>query len=420
MSIESQILGAVLSDSTGALCRLLVEKTVESDYTDGLDVFKCIKGLVSGKSAVTWGIVKHDLPHHAAYLESIRNLSCDFEPGVERLKTYAKIRNLRESSNILNRKEPTYNDYVKLLSEYEKTITEIFKQGYASDRTFRLQDGLSSYYDKLAKQIQENKKGGIPTGFPRLDEISGGLRGGETWVIAGRPSMGKSSKALTMYTWQVINGYRPAYYSGEVSFMEVYNKVFSIMSDIMGKPIPYQALRNPYGQKAILEKLLELTPIIQNGFGNLSVDYTFTFSGICTSIRELARKNMIDVAYIDQLTLLVKDQRYAKEELNQYSRDFKKLAEEIQIPIVELTQLSREAEAKGIPNLSHLKGSGGIEENADVVLFPWRQCIVDRNAPKEEAMLIIGKARNFDGEPIMYNFSTVTTRFKESSNAKSF
>jgi replicative DNA helicase len=214
----------------------------------------------------------------------------------------------------------------------------------------------------------------------------------------------------------ILNNEKPNYFAAESTKKEIYDKIFSIASDVAGRPIPYQALRNPHANKTILKSLLEHTKTIMNTNGFIDVDPCLTYSAVCSKIRNQRRKGNLNIAFIDQVSNMIQDRRYEREEISTMTRGLKKLAMELEIPIVQLFQMSREVETKGIPLLSHLKGSGSIEEDSDIVFFPFRECVIDRSKPKTEAMLIPAKGRNADGCPINMKFSTETTRFTEGNS----
>jgi replicative DNA helicase len=415
--IEYNLYGLAMDDLTGSYARLLVEKTNTKDY-EHPKVFSAIESIVKRGENPTFEMLCSDHPNLLEFFKKARGQTCEFEPSVLRLKVFSKIKKHKalaaELLKISQSGDSSFSEIESAISKHEEKIAGLLKEKYTSNEAFLLQDWLPKYFEIKANQIKDNGTQGVLTGFPKLDKMVGGFREGELITIAGRPSMGKTSFALSCYVWQLLNGYKPLYIALEVaSKAEFYDKVFSMISKLKTSIIPYCVLRNPYGNKTMLQTMMEITKYIQNSKSLLYVEPGTTFEDTRAMIRDLSRKNEMDIVYIDQLSLLVKDKKYEREELSMMSGGYKQLSKEVGRPIVMINQLSRDAEAKGIPQLSHLKGSGSIEEDSDMVFFPWRECVINRDKAKTEALLIPAKGRNFDNEPLIFDFCTQTTLFTE-------
>ena len=241
-------------------------------------------------------------------------------------------------------------------------------------------------------------------------------------VIGGRPSMGKSSLAATMYTQQIMKGLKPAIFSFELSRKEIMDKIISMMTEFAaGEVVPFKSIFNPGGSfgGAVLSNK-QLTRI-----GEITSKYLFNsevfirgrsksnIQNIHATCRRLKADNCIDAFYIDHIGLLVQDKRHAREELENITNGTKLFAAEINVPAVEIVQLNRDVvSGKTKPNLAHLKGAGSIEEDADIVVFPWRPHAIDpEGSPAEDAEIILAKGRNAGTGILPAYFSTLTTTF---------
>ena len=398
------LLASAVKDNS--LAHRLVEKTSPVDYEDP-------RGYNALKELLGRGMNSSLFPEEYPNIKLGSSVK-DFDNSIRIVKLKSKYRRLKS----LNLPKPeSVSELESLLDIHEKRVLEIIKDSHTSNQGFYLKDGLSSYFKKKEEQIKSNLSTGIKSGFTKLDNATAGFRGGELITVAGRPSMGKTSFAMSMYCQNLIDNVFPAYFSLEVGQTEFYDKSYSIMSDFVNKPVSYQGIRNPYGNKTILQVMGELTKFFNRENGYLCEDNSISFSEIVSTARELKRQGRLSILYVDHIGLLIKDRSKEREELCNITSGLKKLAKELDIPIVELCQLKRDLDiGKGPPTLSHLKGSGSIEEDSDIVIFPWRPWVIDRSLNPEDAVIIPAKGRNFMGDPIQLHFSTLTTRFKDGSD----
>lgn len=265
--------------------------------------------------------------------------------------------------------------------------------------------------DELMDYIQAPDLPAIKTGFRQLDERTGGLRGGELILLAGRPGMGKTSMAQSMALNMAKNNHRVSFLECEMPGRDLSMRWVSALTKL-----PLGMIRN----KGINGRAVEMDKFIW-GAGQLAempiqiIDGSgWTVSRIRAKLLQEHRKNPIDVLFIDYLQLLTteKTNGNTNDAVADQSKRLKMLARELDIPIILLSQLNRGVESREDkrPRLSDLRDSGAIEQDADAVLFLYRGNVYDEDVPADKAEFIIAKLRN--GQPgtipIRWNGSTTS------------
>jgi replicative DNA helicase len=255
---------------------------------------------------------------------------------------------------------------------------------------------------------------GVPTGFKEFDRISQGLNRGNLIIIAGRPGMGKTSFALNVCQNVAIRERKTVgIFSLEMSQQELALRILCSEADIS-----FSRLRsNRVSQK-------EWTRIIQTvraiGDAPLYIDDSPnpTLLEIASKARRLKAERGLAVVVLDYLQLMQAGGRYENRnlEIAAISRGMKQLAKELEIPVIALSQLSRQTERRGSdhrPQLSDLRESGSIEQDADMVAFIYRDEVYNQtDENKGLAELIIAKHRNGETATVDLVFLGETTSFK--------
>ena len=246
--------------------------------------------------------------------------------------------------------------------------------------------------DELWPEIAQ----GIPTGFTGLDEMIGGLRGGNAVIIGGRPSMGKTGFALSIARHVAIRGERTvAFFSLEMSKREIRDRIVAAEAHInLG------VLTNGNIPKYDRHKLLEASKAAC--YKRLIIDDTasVTVHRLCAKARRIKAKYGLDLIVVDYLQIITPNEKSGNtnQEITKISRALKILAKRLDVPVVALAQLSRAVEQrKGSrrPVLSDLRESGAIEQDADVVMFVFREeAYNDAPEVKGKAEILVSKNRN--------------------------
>jgi replicative DNA helicase len=267
------------------------------------------------------------------------------------------------------------------------------------------------------KMIEDrSKKGagicGIPSGLPRLDDWTDGFQDGDYIIIGARTSVGKTALALSILLKAITQDYRAGFFSFEMSPERLMYRVFGIMTDIQiwemrkGKVRPDQIdqLRTVANVLAVPERLY---------FGN---NRGMNIDALVTQARLLKRKEKIDVLFVDYFGLIAPSGGNKKhwEDASETSNRLKSLAIELNIPIIVLSQLGREAEGKS-PTLANLRDSGSLEQDADVVI------LLHANTQKpDELKLILAKHRQGETGTIDLYFNKAKQTFGEIERQKSY
>jgi len=277
-----------------------------------------------------------------------------------------------------------------------------------------IRDILTTYLDHL-DYIHENRGAvaGVPSGFVDLDKLTGGLQRSDLIILAARPAMGKTACALSMCHNSAIKyKSRVAIFSLEMSAEQLVQRLLC-----MEGGIDQARLRTGY----ISED--EWGRIIQAAAALAETDiYIDDSSGISTmemrsKARRLHSERPLDLVIVDYLQLMqggVTASENRVQEISKISRELKGLARELQVPVVALSQVSRAVDARTshVPMLSDLRESGAIEQDADIVMFIYRDKVYNPDTEKEHiADLIVAKHRNGPTGQISLFFNESQTRF---------
>ena len=238
---------------------------------------------------------------------------------------------------------------------------------------------------------------GIPTGFIDLDYKLSGLQPSDLVLVAARPSMGKTAFVLNIAQYVAFKKEKSvAVFSLEMSKEQLVNRLFSLESQVDS-----QAIRTGNLKDSDWEKLIEGAGII--GRSNLIIDDTssISVSELRSKCRKFKLEHDIQLVIIDYLQLMGgsvgRRAESRQQEISEISRSLKALAREVNVPVVALSQLSRAVESRPDkrPMLSDLRESGAIEQDADVVMFIYRDEYYNKDTEyKKQAEIIIAKQRN--------------------------
>ena len=236
---------------------------------------------------------------------------------------------------------------------------------------------------------------GIPTGFIDLDFMTSGLQPADLILIAARPSMGKTAFALNIAQHMAFKQNKSvAIFSLEMSKEQLINRLFALEGNIEATH-----LRNGKLDESEWDKLAEAASII--GDSGLIIDDTpgITVSALRSKCRKYKLEKGLDCIFIDYLQLMTGSGRIEsrQQEISEISRSLKGLARELNVPVVALSQLSREVEKRPDkrPMMSDLRESGAIEQDADVIMFIYRDDYYHEDTERKNISdIIIGKQRN--------------------------
>lgn len=288
----------------------------------------------------------------------------------------------------------------------------------STSRTATSADLAQRAYDRLVHD-PENKNTGVPSGLPRLDRLTNGWQPGNLIAIGARPSVGKTALALQMALNAVKHGIGTIFFSLEMTHNELTDRLIAIGTGISLTRIRHKTFseKDLCAIGKFLENLKTWPLYIED---NPDVDDNAIRSRANLLI---AQHPEIRFMVLDYLQLMDADRNARRNEnrnleLGRFSRTLKKIAGSLGIPVVVLSQLSREVErSKREPILSDLRDSGAIEQDADVVVFLHRPVMSDDQAEFDEVKLIVAKHRSGPLSRIPLVFEKAKTLFFEEKKA---
>ena len=253
---------------------------------------------------------------------------------------------------------------------------------------------------------------GVPTGFTDLDGLTNGLHPGQLIVVAARPAVGKSTLALDVARAASIrHGMTSVLFSLEMGKHEITMRLLSAEARI-----PLQAMRTGQMRDDDWAKLARRIGEMASAPLYIDDSPNLTMMEIRAKARRLKQRNDLRLVIVDYLQLMTSHSRVEnrQQEVSQISRSLKLLAKELQVPVIALSQLNRGPEQRNDkrPQLSDLRESGAIEQDADVVVLLHREDIYERESPRAgEADLIVAKHRNGPTSTIVVAFQGHYSRF---------
>jgi replicative DNA helicase len=300
-----------------------------------------------------------------------------------------------------------------MLDEAEKTIFKISAQRSPSNFV-QLTIWLNKTFQQLS-QLKGHGKGitGISSGYKILDEMTSGFQKGDLIVLAARPSMGKTALALSLARNACQNGGTVGFFSLEMGAEQLTLRLLSSESRIA-----HHAIRNA---SITSDEWMELADVAgQLSQMKLFIDDTAMQSimDIRAKARKLKAEHNLQFLVIDYLQLIHSSKAHENrhQEVSEISRSLKALAKELGIPIVALSQLSRAVDSRmdKRPMLSDLRESGAIEQDADLIMFLYRDIVYNSDTEDPQlAELIIGKQRNGPTGTVYLHFQNELTLFED-------
>ena len=362
----------------------LYTKSIKGDTISLIDILTKEGKLEQAGGAAYIASLTQMVPS-AANIQNYANIILDCSTRRELMKLAIELRDQASTQ--------TGNDSTTLLDMAEQKIFALSER----NETTEVQDMQKIIIEDI--NIIENHykhKGnlpGIPTGIAKIDQWTSGLQKSELIIIGARPSIGKTALALSMMRHIILNPKGPipcGFFSLEMPYQSIGMRLLSMESGVdMGR------MRSGMLQTKNFQA-------IQSAAGRLYDAPLFTVDTPnmrLLDLRAMARRMVVNhhvqIIFIDYIGLITTENANAPvyEQVSEISKSLKALARELEIPIVALCQVARDAEGKE-PNLAQLRGSGSIEQDADVVMF------IDRERPKEEsdrpqdAKIILAKQRN--------------------------
>jgi replicative DNA helicase len=352
-------------------------------------------------------------PAHVASLTTVVPTSANIDYYAQTVQNYSLRRALlRVSSEISARAFDESLEARAILEEVQQKIFNLTDN--RQTQSFKvIGEVLKKTIDDIDRLYKSKKLvTGVSTGLEKLDEYTSGFQPAEFVIVGARPSVGKTALALNMATSMAIHkGIPLGFFSLEMSDLALVKRIIS--SESM---VDSQIIRSGFLKPADYHRILDASGKIYDAPFYIIDTPNMKLMDLRAQARKMRSQQKIEIIFIDYLGLIgsenINQPRY--EQISEISRHLKSLARELEIPVVVLCQLRREAE-KERPNLSDLRDSGSIEQDADVVLFLHRDFKKQTEPANEDdgipTDLIIAKQRNGPVGTVHLSFRKKFTRY---------
>ncbi|MFP4637122.1 MAG: replicative DNA helicase [Spirochaetaceae bacterium] len=423
---EAATLGAILLDPE-ALGRVLAYLRSEDFYRSAnARIFEAVLELSERAEEIDYITVTQELRNRgtlaavggAAYVSSLT----EAVPTSANVEYYARIvretsvrrKLLRVSSEIISTAYEDGQESRRLLEEAERRIFEIADS--RNTESFRKAKDIVQETVEAIERLYKTKDSytGVPSGFPDLDNMLSGFQDSELIIIGARPSVGKTALALTMAGHMAIHRHIPVgFFTAEMSNMALMQRLIAAEARIgsqtirtgMLKPSDFKNLTDAAG-------LIYESPLWINDTPNIPL------LDLRAQARRMVSHEGIRILFVDYITLITSENTDLPrhEQVAEISRSLKALARELKVPIIALSQLTRDSEGKR-PSLANIRESGSIEQDADVVIFLHRERQNDAVGAGDhqgvvETELVVAKQRNGPVGTVKLAFVPKYTKFE--------
>ena len=404
---EQAVLGSMLTDKDAVIAAMEILKPDSFYREDDKAIYEAMQNLYSRAEPIDLITLKNELEtmsklEQVGGLEYLANLpekaptSANVQKYISIVDEKSMLRSLIKTANeLVDLGYSQTEDVEDIMDHAEKKIFDIMQKksqkGYSP-----IKDVLVESFTKL-EELYNRKQHitGVPTGFTDLDYRTAGLHGSELILIAARPAMGKTAFALNLASNAAIRGKTGvAIFSLEMSKDQLVNRM--LCSEAM---VDSNKMRTGKLEEDDWAKLAQaIGPLSES---NVFIDDTpgITVMEIRTKCRKLKLEKNIGLVIIDYLQLITGNSKKGgsrEQEISEISRSLKILAKELNVPVIALSQLSRAVEQRPDhrPMLSDLRESGAIEQDADIVMFLYRDDVYNKESEKKDiAEVIIAKQR---------------------------
>ena len=426
MEAEMSVVGSMLLDRDAITEATEVLDKEDFYYRQYGIMFEAIRELYNEDKPVDLVTVRDRLQRDGAPPEM---QSADFlkdllsaVPTSVNARAYAEIvhdkailrRMIKSNEEIIEECYDGSKDTEEILNDTEKALFELIKSKGAKEYV-PIDDVVIEVMQKIqeASQIKDHITG-VPSGFSDLDYMTTGFQPSDFILVAARPSMGKTAFVLNILEYVDIKKERPCMiFSLEMSSNQLVNRLLS-----MDSGVDAQSIRSGKLSDSDWPRLIDSADRV--GASNIIIDDTpgISVPELRSKCRKVKLERGLDLIIIDYLQLMSgnsKKNDNRQQEVSEISRSLKALAREMECPVIALSQLSRACELRADkrPMLSDLRESGAIEQDADLVMFLYRDEYYEPDSDKKgEAEVIIAKQRNGPIGTVTLNWQAETTRFK--------
>ena len=336
-------------------------------------------------------------------------------PTVAHAESYAAIvertallRRLIQAANEIAHLALTREDAESAVADAQELLFAVSESSLHRD-VVPLEIALRRFADQIMARGDDQPQG-VPTGFEHLDAKTGGFQPSDLVIIGGRPGLGKTSLALNI-VWHaaVVARKTCAVFSLEMTELQVVQRLISMTAEIDGN-----RMRRGRLSEREFESINSASNQLQRAPIFIEESSRLTVTDILAKSRRLQADRGLDLVVVDYLQLIegAGDDEGRVQEVAKITRSLKAIARELEVPVVAISQLSRQIETRGTePMLSDLRESGGIEADADLVLFLWQKDRKDRD--ESVVRLKLAKHRNGPTGDFDLHFQSELTRFRD-------
>lgn len=432
---EASLLGSILID-TDALVRI-ADKISPDDFYDEKHrfIYEAIIALYDKHSPIDVltladqlkGAGTLDTIGGSSYLAELTN----YVPTASHVEQYAEIvaqkslrrKLIKAAQDITGLGYDESTALQELIEDAEARLFEVSQRHIKQDIT-SLETILSESFDRLDELHKDKGKiRGVPTGYKDLDNILAGLQKSDLFILAARPSMGKTALALNLAHNVAVQAQQPVLlFSLEMSKEQLVDRMLAMESGVNA-----WALRTGNLTDTDFEKIGQAMGTLSEAEIYIDDTPSITVSELRTKARREAHTHDLGLIIVDYLQLMSGGSKFGGEgnrvqEISEISRGLKGVARELNVPLLALSQLSRSVESRNpqIPQLSDLRESGSIEQDADVVAFIYREDYYNPETDRHNITdIFIKKHRNGPTGAVELYFDREKQRFRSLDNKHS-
>jgi replicative DNA helicase len=425
---EASLLGALLIDPDAIV--KIADTITEDDFYEEKNkrIYEAISQLYEKHSPIDV-LTLADQLRTTGYLELAGGAShltelTNFVPTAAHVEQYADLvsqkalrrRLIKASQDITNLGYDEATGIQALIEDAEARLFEVSQKHVKQDIT-SLEEILSDSFERLDDLHKDKGKiRGVPTGFKDMDNILAGLQRSDLFILAARPSMGKTALSLNIAHNVAVGAELPVLiFSLEMSKEQLVDRMLSVESGVDA-----WALRTGNLSDSDFEKIGQAMGSLSEAQIYIDDSPSITVSELRTKARREAHQRPLGLIVVDYLQLMSGGRRFSAEgnrvqEISEISRGLKQIARELNVPLMALSQLSRSVESRSpqIPQLADLRESGSIEQDADVVAFIYREDYYNPDTDRKSITdIFIKKHRNGPTGAVELYFDGKKQRFR--------
>lgn len=433
LDAEKAVLGALLTNGSnmGAVVDTVTSILKSEDfYRDAHRIiYDAILEIVHANKTADFITVGEELDRRKrldavgglAYITSLANESVSYnvEEHAKIISEKAQLRRLIDAGNkIVGMTYAGEDEPTAILNKAEQMVLDVSGQTQSESSFAAIGEVVLSNLDKLnALQQHDGAITGVPTGFKDVDHIFNGLQKSDLILVAARPAMGKTAFTLNIaQNVTMLYDKTVAFFSLEMGKEQLVGRILSSVAGVSS-----EKLRRANMDPADWEKVIAAADRMSKS--KLFIDDTpgLTVQDMRSKLRRLKVEHGLDLVIVDYIQLMQgrnagKGSENRQQEVSEISRNLKLIAREFNVPVIALSQLSRSVESRPDkrPVLSDLRESGSLEQDADIVIFLYRDKYYDENSEKgDNAEVLIRKNRNGSVGTVELQFVGEFTQFRD-------